>query len=100
MKVKGCLIMIMAIMPHLCSGAEFYSSGSPDIDRMRAEVKDSSGKVVKEGYYRTKELVLEVYDKMAEAIATGTEYKTILNPAPGPPCTTTGTPRGLPETSQ
>ena len=39
-----------------------------------------------DGKYRTKELILEIYDKMAEAIATGTEYKTILNPPPGPPC--------------
>ena len=29
------------ILAHLCSGAEFHSSGSPDIDRMRAEVKES-----------------------------------------------------------
>ncbi len=44
----------------------------------------------KYGSYRTKELIIEVYDKMAEAIATGTEYKTILNPSSGPPCNVEG----------
>lgn len=42
------------------------------------------------GSYRTKELILEIYDKMAECIATGKEYKTILDPPPGPPCDAQG----------
>ncbi len=44
----------------------------------------------KYGSYRTKELILEVYDKMAEAIANGTEYQTILDPSPGPPTDSEG----------
>jgi hypothetical protein len=35
--------------------------------------------------YRTKELILEIYDKMAEAIANGAEYQTILDPPPADP---------------
>jgi hypothetical protein len=37
------------------------------------------------GEYRTKRLILERYDAMAEAIATGTEYKTVLDPPPADP---------------
>lgn len=44
----------------------------------------------KYGSYRTKELILEIYDKMAEAIQTGQPYKTILDPPPGPPCDAKG----------
>ena len=32
---------------------------------------------------RTKELILDVYDAMAEAIRTGAPYQTILDPPPG-----------------
>lgn len=42
------------------------------------------------GSYRTKELILEVYDKMAEAIRTGQAYQSILDPIPGPPCDAQG----------
>ncbi|NNU27310.1 Eco57I restriction-modification methylase domain-containing protein [Isoptericola sediminis] len=35
------------------------------------------------GEYRTKRLILEVYDAMQHAIDTGTEYQTILDPPPG-----------------
>ena len=37
------------------------------------------------GSYRTKELILEIYDKMTEAIVNGTEYQTILEPPPADP---------------
>jgi hypothetical protein len=37
----------------------------------------------KYGEYRTKWLILEVYDRMAEAIRTGEPYQTILYPPPG-----------------
>jgi hypothetical protein len=33
--------------------------------------------------FRTKSLILETYDAMAQAIATGTPYQTVLDPAPG-----------------
>jgi hypothetical protein len=43
-----------------------------------------------EGKYRTKELILETYDKMAESIRTGNAYQSILDPLPGPPCDAQG----------
>jgi hypothetical protein len=39
--------------------------------------------VAAHGEYRTKRLILEVYDAMQKAIDTGTEYQTILDPPPG-----------------
>lgn len=38
-----------------------------------------------DGDYRTKRVILEIYDEMAEAMSTGIPYKTRLNPPPGPP---------------
>ncbi len=35
--------------------------------------------------YRTKRVILEIYDAMAEAIRTGRPYQSVLNPPPGPP---------------
>jgi len=39
----------------------------------------------KHGEYRTKRVILEIYDEMTEAMRTETAYKTRLNPPPGPP---------------
>lgn len=36
----------------------------------------------KYGEYRTKRIVMEIYDAMQQAIATGAEYQTLLNPLP------------------
>jgi hypothetical protein len=35
------------------------------------------------GEYRTKRLIIEVFDAMQKAIDTGTSYQTILDPPPG-----------------
>ena len=35
------------------------------------------------GAFRTKELILEIYDAMAEAALSGKSYQTILDPPPG-----------------
>ncbi|MEU9847851.1 DNA methyltransferase [Streptomyces sp. NPDC047985] len=35
------------------------------------------------GAYRTKDLILDIYDRMNEARATGDEYRTVLDPPPG-----------------
>jgi hypothetical protein len=35
------------------------------------------------GSYRTKEMILSIYDEMQEAIRTGGEYRTRLSPEPG-----------------
>jgi hypothetical protein len=37
------------------------------------------------GEYRTKRLILERYDALAECIANGTEYQTVLDPPPAHP---------------
>lgn len=37
------------------------------------------------GDYRTKRVILEIYDAMQEAIRTGKPYQTRLDPPPGPP---------------
>ncbi|MET0063029.1 MAG: N-6 DNA methylase [Candidatus Thiodiazotropha endolucinida] len=37
------------------------------------------------GEYRTKRVILEIYDAMQEAISTGQPYQTRLDPPPGPP---------------
>jgi hypothetical protein len=37
------------------------------------------------GDYRTKRVILEIYDAMQEAIRTGNPYQTRLDPPPGPP---------------
>ncbi len=35
------------------------------------------------GEYRTKRLILEIYDSMADVIRTGAPYQTVLDPPPG-----------------
>jgi hypothetical protein len=37
------------------------------------------------GDYRTKRVILDIYDAIAEAISTGQSYQTRLDPPPGPP---------------
>lgn len=37
------------------------------------------------GTYRTKDMIIEIYDAMAEAIRTGQPYQTRIDPPPGPP---------------
>lgn len=41
--------------------------------------------IAEHGSYRTKELILDVYDRMAKAIETGEPYQTILDPPPADP---------------
>lgn len=48
-----------------------------------ATVRDNDYAVY--GEYRTKRVILEIYDAMAEAIRTGRPYETLLDPPPGPP---------------
>jgi len=37
------------------------------------------------GEYRTKRVILEIYDKMQRAIKTGQPYPTLLDPPPADP---------------
>jgi hypothetical protein len=41
--------------------------------------------VAAHGEYRTKRVILEIYDAMTEAARTGTAYETRLNPPPADP---------------
>jgi hypothetical protein len=49
------------------------------------------------GDYRTKRLILEFYDAMQEAIRTGKQYQTRLDPPPGPPTNPDGSFASLPD---
>jgi hypothetical protein len=49
------------------------------------------------GEYRTKRLILEIYDELAEAIATGRPYQTRLDPPPADP-RVAHPPRSAPDT--
>ncbi len=49
------------------------------------------------GEYRTKHVILEIYDEMAEAMRTGIPYKTRLDPPPSPPTDEKGNFLPLPE---
>jgi len=51
----------------------------------------------KRGEYRTKRVILEIYDEMAEAMRTGKPYQTRLDPPPGPPADEHGNFLPLPE---
>lgn len=49
------------------------------------------------GDYRTKRVILEIYDEMAEAMRTGIPYRSRLDPPPGPPTDGRGNFLPLPE---
>jgi len=51
----------------------------------------------KHGEYRTKRVILEICDEMAEAMRTGKPYQTRLDPSPGPPSDEKGNFLPLPE---
>jgi hypothetical protein len=42
------------------------------------------------GEYRTKRVILEIYDAMQAAVCTGQPYQTVLDPPPGPPVAADG----------
>ena len=50
-----------------------------------------------DGDYRTKRVILEIYDAMQEAIRTGKPYQTRLDPPPGPPTHPDGSFASLPD---
>jgi len=59
-------------------------------DIARTEVRNEAGEVVTPGTFITKDTILEIYDEMATAMATGVPYQTRLNPPPGPPTDANG----------
>ena len=42
------------------------------------------------GEYRTRCVILEIYDAMQQAIETGQPYQTLLDPPPADPCVAHG----------
>ncbi|MDI6817043.1 MAG: S24 family peptidase [Actinomycetota bacterium] len=63
-----------------------YGIGREDVDYIMktfpiVKRKDEA----KYGEYRTKRVILEIYDAMAEAIKTGEPYQTVLDPPPADP---------------
>jgi hypothetical protein len=69
-------------------GAVFhvYGLSRADVDHVMDSfrlVRDSDE--AEYGEYRTKRLILEIYDELAQAIATGRPYQTRLDPAPADP---------------
>jgi len=64
----------------------FYGIERDDVDYIMEAFPITKRKdEAKCGDYRTKLQILQVYDAMAEAIATGIPYQTMLDPPPGPP---------------
>ncbi len=88
---------------------EWQNMGSSELLKAFPIPKDAMGYIMEtfpivkkkdikqHGTYRTKELILEIYDAMSESIQTGKPYKTILDPPPGPPTNPDGTFAKLPD---
>jgi N-6 DNA Methylase len=63
---------------------QIYSIERSDVDYIMETFPIVKRKdVERSGSFRTKELILDVYDKMSEAGRTGEAYQTILDPPPG-----------------
>jgi hypothetical protein len=61
-----------------------YGIGRDDVDYIMETFLIVKRKDIERyGSFRTKELILQVYDAMAEAERTGRPYETILDPPPG-----------------
>jgi len=88
-----------ALYFHLYLGdlIEWRSKGSEELLRYFPTPRDAAAYIMetfpivkrkdmqKNGSYRTKETILEIYDEMVEAMLTGKPYQTRLDPPPGPP---------------
>jgi hypothetical protein len=63
-----------------------YGIGREDVDYIMETFPIVKRHDIQEhGSYRTKELILDVYDRMAAAIETGEPYQSILDPPPADP---------------
>src|SRR5699024_3651905 len=61
-----------------------YGVGRADLEYIMESFPIVKRKDIAEyGEYRTKHLIVEIYDAMEHGIDTGTEYRTILDPPPG-----------------
>jgi len=82
---------------YLGNPEEWQSQGSPELLRYFPTTRDAVAYIMetfpivkrkdeaKYGEYRTKRVILDIYDEMAEAIRTGKPYQTRLDPPPADP---------------
>jgi len=84
---------------HLYLGTpeEWQEQGSPELRRYFPTPREAVAYIMetfpivkrkdeaKYGEYRTKRIILEIYDEMAEVIRTGKPYQTRLDPPPADP---------------
>lgn len=82
---------------YLDTSENWRNNGTPELLKYFPAARDAVGyimdsfRILRErdeaGHcgYRTKDTILEIYDKMAEAVRIGQPYQTILDPPPGPP---------------
>jgi hypothetical protein len=76
-ETRADLERLMASFPRPRDAADYIMETFPIVKRKDQERFN--------GDYRTKRLILEMYDAMAEAIRTGQLYQTRLDPPPGDP---------------
>ena len=63
-----------------------YEIASDDVDFIMETFRIVKNKdIQKHGDYRTKLLILDIYDKMKTAMETGEPYQTLLDPPPADP---------------
>lgn len=93
-----------ALYFHLYLGAQsdWHTQGTPELlsylptPRHAVEYIMETFPIVKRkdekeyGEYRTKLRILEIFDQLTHCLATNTEYRSPLNPPPGPPCDENG----------
>ena len=82
-EIPGCMLM-----DNKYSDGDSFHILLPDGTRediARTEQKDADGNLTREGTYRTKDRILEIYDQMLQARRTGEPWQSPLDPPPGPP---------------
>lgn len=77
----GASDALLAYLPTPRQAIEYIMSTFPIVKR-----KDEK----EYGEYRTLRRILEIYDDMMQCLADGREYRSHLNPPPGPPCDAQG----------
>lgn len=73
--------------------ADYILESFPIVKRKEiasTEIKNDLGVVIREGRYRSKDLIMEIYDGISEAKRGEFPYVTRLNPPPGPPTNANG----------
>jgi hypothetical protein len=74
--VASCSTRVQVLFSDLRDAVVYIMGTFPIVKRKEEQ---------KYGEYKTKRVILECYDAMAEAMKAGRPYQTILGPPPGPP---------------